>query len=657
MSAIKIVQSAFVAGEVSPNVYGRVDRDFYFKALQKARNVYVTPQGGVRRREGMGMVAETPSSVQVRLVEFSFGDPGTGPQDYLLEFSPQRMRVFKADVLVADFDSGDDADLTVLTAPVIAAMDYTQSADTLLLTHKSIQPLKITRTSDTAWTFEPTTLENIPTFAFSGPTVTNPAQTLTPSATTGEITLTAGGGSVFVAGDVGQYVVVNRGLVRITEYTSITVVKGLVVSDLSSVTAAASGAWDLERGYEAVWSNTRGWPAAVTFFRGRLYFAGGSRPQTVWGSKVGDFFDFDQGSGLDADALEFTLDDDGVNAIHHMFPGRTLQIFTKGGEFFVRSSTTKPITPNNIVDLVERATRHGSESIRPVEVEGVTIFVELGGAVVRDWVYDDSQQSYTSQAISDFADHLIRSPVDMVVRRSKTGMAWDNVFIPNADGTIAVLNIKRAQEFQAWSLFDTQGLVEQMKVVGKTVYLVVVRDIDGTDKRFIEVFDPDLKLDCSLLKTSVTATTSWTGFGHLNGQDVWVFGDGYVLENETPASGNITSSEDVFKLEAGLFFAASIQPLNPDANVGGRTLTGDKKRIAYVNLLLKDCRELIVKMGTKQYEPPFREFGDHVLDEPVQTYTGWKKVFVRGMGRSVAPEITQVQPVEFEILSMTIGVV
>lgn len=651
--ALKVVQSAFVAGEVSPNVFGRVDRDFYFKALQKARNVYVTPQGGVRRREGMQFIAETPGSVAVRLVAFSFNTE----QEYLLEFSPQRMRVFKNDVVVASFTNSDDADLAVLTAPVIAEMDYTQSADTLILTHKSIQPLRITRTSDTAWTFEPLTLKNIPFFAFAGPTVTNPAQTLTPSATTGEITLTAGGGSVFLNTDVGQYVVVNRGLVRITAYTSATVVKGLVVSDLSSSTAAASGAWDLERGYEAVWSNTRGWPGAVTFFRGRLYFAGGSRPQTVWGSKAGDFFDFDQGSGLDADALEFTLDDDGVNAIHHMFPGRTLQIFTSGAEFFVRSSTTKPITPDNIVDLVERGTRHGSQPIRPVQVEGITIFVERDGAVIRDFVYDDVEQSYTSTSISDFADHLVRPPVDMDVRRSKQDFPWDNVFIVNNDGTVAVLNTKRAQEFQAWSLFETQGTVEQVRVVGKTVYFVVVRSIAGVTKRFIEKFDNDLFLDCALADDSVSATDSWTGFGHLNGQEVWVRGDGYVLEQETPAGGGFTSSEEVFEIEAGLFFAASIQPLPPDANVGGRTLTGDKRRLAWVNLLLEDCREIIVKVGDKRFEPAFREFGDNVLDEPVQTYSGWKKVFVRGIGRSIAPEITQEAPVKFEVLSMTMGVV
>lgn len=652
MSALKILQAAFVAGEVSPSVFGRVDRDFYFKALGKARNVYVTPQGKVFRREGMQYIDETPGSVKVRLVEFAFNTE----QEYLLEFSPQRMRVFKDDVVVADIDTGDDVDLTPLTADVIASMDYTQSADTLLLTHPLMQPIRITRTSDTNWTIQPLTLTNIPTFAFAGPTVTSPAFTLKPSAATGEITLTASG-SVFVAGDVGQYVVINRGLVRITGYTSGTVVDGLVVSSLSSDSLAASGKWDLERGYEPVWSNARRWPAVVTFYRGRLYFGGGSRPQTVWASKVGDFFDFDQGSALDADGLEFTLDDDGVNAIHRLFPGRTLQIFTSGSEFFVRSNPNKPITPNNIVDLVERATQHGSQSIRPIQVEGVTLFIELEGAVLRNFVYNDVEQSYTSDAISDFAEHLVRKPVDMVVRRAKEGLPFDSVYLTNSDGTVVVVDIKRAQEFQAFSLFETQGFVEQMKVVGRKVYLVVCRTIAEVERRFIEKLNPKLRLDCSKPQTSPSATDTFSGYEHLNGQEAWVVGDDYVLNQDTPTGGVLTTSEEVKQVEAGLFYAASIQPLPPDANVGGRTLTGDKKRLVYVNLFLKDCREIIVKVGNKRFEPAFRDFGDDVLDKPIKTFSGWKKVFVRGISRSEAPEITQEVPVEFEILSMALGVV
>ena len=48
-----------------------------------------------------------------------------------------------------------------------------------------------------------------------------------------------------------------------------------------------------------------------------------------------------------------------------MFSGRDLQIFTKGGEFFLPQSTLDPITPTNVV--INGATRRGSkEGIKPV---------------------------------------------------------------------------------------------------------------------------------------------------------------------------------------------------------------------------------------------------------------------------------------------------
>jgi len=55
-----------------------------------------------------------------------------------------------------------------------------------------------------------------------------------------------------------------------------------------------------------VWSDARGWPRCGVFHEGRFWVGGsGSRPQTLWASKVGEFFDFDKGT---AQADEPTAD-------------------------------------------------------------------------------------------------------------------------------------------------------------------------------------------------------------------------------------------------------------------------------------------------------------------------------------------------------------
>ena len=73
-----------------------------------------------------------------------------------------------------------------------------------------------------------------------------------------------------------------------------------------------------------------------------------SRPNRVFASRVGGFFDINPGEGLDDDIIEVTLNDN-TNAIVGMFSGRDLQIFTKGGEFFLPQSSLDPITPSNVV--------------------------------------------------------------------------------------------------------------------------------------------------------------------------------------------------------------------------------------------------------------------------------------------------------------------
>ncbi len=211
-----------------------------------------------------------------------------------------------------------ERDLTWLTmrnsGARLGKICWTQSADTLVVVHPSIPPIKIVRGATNAdWTGSAITFDSVPKYAFTL-SVTNPAATLTPSAVSGKITLTASA-SVFTSGSVGQYVNASpQGRAKIVAYTSGTVVSAITEFPFFNSSAIASGSWDYESGYEAVWSATKGYPATVTFHEGRLYFGGSeSRPSTMWGSKVGIFFDFEATEGLDDDAVEATLDTNTYN--------------------------------------------------------------------------------------------------------------------------------------------------------------------------------------------------------------------------------------------------------------------------------------------------------------------------------------------------------
>ena len=269
-------------------------------------------------------------------------------------------------------------------------------------------------------------------------------------------TLTAGS-SVFASGNVNQYIEADNGLgrARVTKYTSGTVVEAIVEIPFFSTAAIAASSWTLEAGYEVTWTGTRGYPRTATFHEGRLYFGGTkSRPNTLFGSRVARFFDFNPGEGLDDDSIEATLDTDSVNAIIGLFSGRDLQIFTKGGEFFVPQSSLDPITPSNIV--INGSTRRGAkEGIKPVGVESGTLFIQKSGKAIREFSFSDTELSYVSKNISLLSSHLLSTPIDMALRKATSTTEGDMLLIVNTDGTLITYSMLKDQNVIAPSLQST----------------------------------------------------------------------------------------------------------------------------------------------------------------------------------------------------------
>jgi hypothetical protein len=373
---------------------------------------------------------------------------------------------------------------------------WTQSADTLIVVHQDVAPIKIVRgANDYSWTASTITFDTYPSYAFTA-TTTNPAGTLTPSAVSGKVTLTASS-AVFSSGSVGQYVnATPQGRAKIVKYNSTTSVDAITEFPFFNTSAIANGSWEYESGYENVWSSTRGYPRSVTFHEGRLYFGGSkSRPSTIWGSKVGLFFDFLGTEGLDDDAVEATLDTNTFNAIVDIISGRDLQVFTTGGEFYVPQNGLDPITPTNF--FVKTASRNGiKEGIRVQQLESGTLFVQRQGKSLNEFAYTDTQLTYVTAKISLLAGHLLRTPSRMALRRSVATDENDLLLITNTDdGTMAVFSLLRAQNVIAPSKFTTvDGSFVDVGVDISTIYTVVKRNVNGVNQYYVEVFENTLFL-------------------------------------------------------------------------------------------------------------------------------------------------------------------
>lgn len=591
MSRIEILESSFTGGEVSPLLLGRGDLVAYENGAARLRNVFIQPTGGVTRRSGLRYVdsARGPG----RLVAFEFNTE----QVYLMVFTDGWLDVYREEEKVAEAAAP-------WTAAQLEQIVWTQSADTLLVTHPDVPPQRITRTGEAAWTVEPLA------FASEDGVSRQPfyrhatdVATLQPSAVSGSVTLTASA-DVFVAGHVDVRLRIAGREVMVTAVASATEATATTLEDLVGTDATTD--WT-----EQAFSPLRGWPVSIAFHQDRLVL-GGSRdlPNRLWLSKSGDLFNFDLGTGLDDEAIEFPILSDQVNAIRAVFSGRHLQVFTSGAEWMV---TGDPLTPSSL--QVKRQTRVGSpvdRSLPPRDVDGATLFVSRNGRELREFLYADVEQAYRATDLALLARHLFRSPRDIDYEAEQRLL-----HLAMADGSVATLTIYRTEQVTAWTRQETDGAVLALAVVGEAVYALIDRAGDVG----IEVFDPAVLLDATLSGSSPEPAAVWSGLGHLEGRTVKVLADGTVRPDAVVAGGAITLDVPARDVTAGLAYAHEIEPLPPA--IQGRSVHGARLRPVRHTFRLHETAALTVDTGHGPRDVPFRRLGgEGTLDGAAPVFSG-----------------------------------
>jgi hypothetical protein len=624
MPRIRQVKTTFTAGEVSRALLGRGDLRAYENGALTLRNVFIQPTGGVTRRAGLRYIDTAPGAG--RLIAFEFSTE----QVYLLVLTDGLISVY-----------ADGAAVTTLAAPwsadQISSVAWTQSADTLLLTHPEVPPKKLTRSAAGTWALadwsyiaDVNAIQQ-PYYKFAEPDVT-----ITPTATTGSITLTASA-NVFESGHDGTRLRVGGKEVEITAVSSPTVVTATVIETLGGTGATID--WQ-----EQAFSPVRGYPVSVAFHQDRLVI-GGSRdlPNRLWLSKSGELFNFDLGTGLDDESIEFSILSDQVNAIRGIFSGRHLQVFTSGAEWMV---TGDPLTPATV--QIRRQTRIGSVVTRyipPVNVDGATLFVARNGEQIQEFLYTDLEQAYQTTDLALVSRHILPVPVDMDFDQRQRLL-----FVVREDGKFATMTVFRSEEVAAWTLHETDGSALSVSVVGEDVYLLLARDGVFT----IEQFDAALNLDAALTGESETPVDEWSGLEHLEGRTVSVVADGIVLDDREVIDGAVTLEEPASVVQIGLPYTHIVEPLPPSALASDGA--GRATRLVEGVFRIEETTSLRLDTGRGLKDISLRQLGGSVLDAPPPQVSG--DVRVRALGwqaQADAPlwRIEQSIPLPFTLLSVT----
>jgi hypothetical protein len=408
--------------------------------------------------------------------------------------------------------------------------------------------------------------------------------------------------------------------------------------------------WNADTGYVTTWSDALGWPRTAAFYEGRLYFGGTAlRPNTIWGSKVAQYFDFEQGTGLDDESVEATLNVNEFNEVTNLNAGPDLQIFTSGGEFVVIQEASQPVTPATF--MVKPQTQIGSKPGLPVvNIGGSALFIQRQGQSLVSMQYNQEQGGYGILPLSTLSSHLLKTPIDMARRRAVSTDEADQIYILNeADSSITLYSILPDQNVIAPSRIElgvtnpSQYTFVSIAVVVSDVYVLVKYDpnVGGVNvEGHILKFDSSVFTDYAVTGTSASSGTM--NQPNVN-NPVKVIGDG-VVEGSTKTGPTVNFDRTYSTWEFGIDFDVEIKTMPVEPRLASGSVFGLKKRIVQVDAPVYESQNMVIN----NQPVAFREFGAGILDAPVAEFTGTKTV--RGLlGFSQTSQITVTQSVPLKL--------
>ena len=682
--------SNFSSGEISPKLDARIDLAQYFNGANEIQNFVCVQQGGVKARGGFHFVEETKLSAVARLIPFQFSEL----QNYILVFGEgyiwfftdsgqvvvtsrfpvvinQKIRelitwsgsylpqdsfrvttnnVFRTETarIEPTYNYGGTR-MVGGTFPSIApyettttyAVDddlwsirYAQDDENLYLVHPLYPPMVITKGTGHTFTIAEVEFTDGPyEDAVETPTIT-------PSAITGDVTLTASA-ALFDDDHVGALWRLNHSdvwsWVKITAVASSVSATATVMSDVTVAAATTSHR-------EGAWSDLNGWPRQVCFDEGRILFASNyEHPQTIWASKTNNYTDFTPGV-LDNDPYIFVPAD--LNIIRWILPGRELNIGALNAEATAVGPTDSPKSPAS-PPIIKPATTHGSsDEAAPIKIGNSILFLQRANRKIREFVYSFTNDAYGAPDITLASEHLFRSDIiDIVYQQEPDSLIW--AIRNDTEGSILTCSYDRSVDstkggIVAWSKHYTDGRFESIAVIPyeeqDQLWAIVNREIDGVDRRFIEYYDEDISVDSGLVHSG-DPVTILSGLEHLSGKTVKIVGDGAVYASQVmPESGYITITPAASEIYVGLGYSPKLVTNTPEvAIVGGGSSQGLKKRWNKATVRVLDTTG--VTINGEVY--PSRDSGD-LMDAAAGTYTD--DLSISNLGWSTKGRITIEQP-------------
>ncbi|WP_145548550.1 hypothetical protein [Yersinia massiliensis] len=549
--AVSLIQPSFSGGEIAPSLHGRVDLSRYSNSLRKCRNFIVRQYGGIENRPGTKFIAEAKyGDRQCRLIPFQFSVVQTYALEFghgymrvfkdggqvLYSSGPNMGQPFELEMPYQEAD--------------LFNLKFTQSADVMTIVHPNYEPLELQRYDHDDWRkavvvttngpFEDINIDQAVTVYASASTGT---VTLTSNAAifgdenvgklfyleqqaidsvpvwevdkttsiddqrragsnyyravtagkTGSLRPSHSEGTSYDgwSGDSGvqwEYLHSGFGIVRINTVSgdhktaSCTVISYLPSNVVASTNASYKWA-------HYAWNSVNGYPGTVVYYQQRLFFAASTKyPQTIWGSRTGDYKDFGKNNPIqDDDRIVYTYAGRQVNEIRHLIDIGSLVALTSGGEYQISGDQNKTLTPTSFTFSSQGS--NGSSRLPPIAVSNIALFVQEKGSIVRDLAYSFDVDGYQGSDLTILANHLFNGY--QIVDWSFSIVPYSVAWCIRNDGKLLCLTYLRDQQVFAWSPQESPGdAFESTCSIGEgtedAAYFVLRRVVNGQTKRYIE---------------------------------------------------------------------------------------------------------------------------------------------------------------------------
>lgn len=606
MPNVRVLKSSFSGGEISRELFGRLDISKVQSGLDTCRNFIVMPHGVASNRPGFQYVNEVKTSANfTRLIQFSFSNS----QTFVIEMGAGYFRFHSAGATL--MNGGVPYEIAHSYAQGdLSTIKYVQSGDVITIVHPSYPPKELKRLSNLNWT--------LTTISFA-------SQTIAPTgAAVGANYATAGVDQNFkyvitalnslgyeespasavtntVSNDLtisGNYNTISWGTVtgsiryNVYKYASGTFAyigqtSGLTLTD-DNILADLTKTLPIT---DAIFASAGNYPSSVCYFQQRRWFAGTiNQPQNIWSTQSSSDYNIAYSiPSQSSDALRFKIAAQKANAIRHLLPSQAdLLVLTASTEWSVSADSGSALTAASL--NIQTQTQNGTSLVAPIMVNKYILYPQAQGGHIGEMVYSWQSSGYTSNDLCLLAPHLFDTTTitDFILSRAPTPIIW----AINSSGALLGLTYVPEQQVSAWHKHDTVGGTFESCVTvtennADVLYVIVNRTINGVTKRYIEMlhtrFFTDPKdaffVDCGLTYSGA-ATTTITGLDYLEGQTVAILGDGAVMPQQVVTSGAITLPFAVSKAQIGLPITADLTT-TPAAIVGDVTL--GQSRIKNIN--------------------------------------------------------------------------